>query len=190
MEVFKSHLLKLVTIEEEEFQDIASFFQTIKVRKKENLLNEGQLCRYNYFVMTGCLRKYFINEKGTEQTIDFAIETWWATDTRAFDRQIKATINVQAVEQSTILRIDHTAWQQLLRKHPVMETYFRIVYQRAAAAAEHRIRLLYEHSREELFINFYNQYPEFVKRVPQYLLASFLGFTPEYLSEIKSKMRS
>lgn len=190
MEVFKSHVAKFITVDEEEFLQIASFFQVVKVRKKENLLAEGQLCRYNYFVLTGCLRKFFINEKGTEQTTDFAIETWWATDTRAFEQQVKATLHIQAVENSTLMRIDHAAWLQLLRQHPVMETYFRIVYQRACAAAERRIRLLYEYSREEIFLNFYRDYPEFVKRVPQYLLASFLGFTPEYLSEIKGKMRS
>lgn len=189
-EVLKDHLARFVKLEEDKFEKIISFFQVKEVRKKENLLVAGQVCRSNYFVLEGCLRKFFINEKGVEQTTDFAIETWWMTDTYAFDRQLPAEINLQAVEHSTLLQIDYTGFEQLVQQHPEMERYFRVVYQRAYAAAERRIRLLYEHSGEELYLLFNKQFPEFVQRIPQYLLASFLGFTPEYLSQIRSKKRS
>lgn len=189
-EIFKDHLTRFISIGEDEFQKVVSFFQIKKFRKKEDLLREGQICRYNYFVLQGCLRKFFINEKGEEQTTDFALENWWITDNLAFERQVKAGMNIQAVEQSVILQIDHSSSEKLFREHPVMERYFRMIYHRAYAAAQNRIRLLYEYSREELYKQFITHYPEFVKRIPQYLLASFLGFTPEYLSEIKNKMRS
>jgi CRP-like cAMP-binding protein len=78
--------------------------------------------------------------------------------------------------------------EELLATFPYMEKYFRTIYQRATAAAQRRIRVLYELSREELFLHFNEMYPEFVQRVPQYLLASFLGFTPEYLSKIRKKL--
>jgi hypothetical protein len=85
------------------------------------------------------------------------------------------------------LALDFPAQEELLQRFPQMERYFRLVHQRAHAAAQFRIRTLYGMSREELYHMFNNRYPEFVQRVPQYLLASFLGFTPEYLSEIRSK---
>jgi CRP-like cAMP-binding protein len=190
MEVFKNHLAKFIEIEEDEFLKVVSYFKVKKVRKKENLLIEGKVCRHTYFVLDGCLRKYFVNERGVEQTTEFAIENWWITDNFAFERQLKTDFFIQAIEHSTILQIDYFTLEQLLREHPVMEHYFRMIYQRAYASAERRIRMLYEFTREELYVHFATHYPEFVRRVPQYLLASFLGFTPEYLSEIKNKMRS
>jgi hypothetical protein len=71
-----------------------------------------------------------------------------------------------------------------------MERYFRFVYQRAFGAMQMRIKYLYDFTKEEIFLHFIQHFPEFVQRIPQHLLASFLGFTPEYLSEIRKKTRS
>lgn len=190
METFKAHLDKFITINDEEFSSVLSFFKVSEVKKKQDLILSGEICRSIYFVQKGCLRKFFINEKGVEQTTEFAIESWWMTDTFAYERQEKSSFTIQAVEPSVVLMIDLQAQEELLKKHPVMERYFRMVYQRAYAAAERRIRYLYEMSREELYIHFSTQYPWFIQRIPQYLIASFLGFTPEYLSEIRAKLRS
>lgn len=190
MDIFKAHVGKFISVSEEELNSIMSFFHTVEVKKKENVLLNGNLCQSMYFVLKGCLRKYFINEKGGEQTTEFAIENWWITDTFAYERQMYTDFNIQAVEKSSILVIDLKTQEELLKKHPMMERYFRMVYQRAYAASERRIRYSYEMTREELYIHFSTQYPWFIQRVPQYLIASFLGFTPEYLSEIRAKLRS
>ena len=190
MENFKTHLNKFITINDEEFASIISFFEVLKVKKKQDLMISGDVCDSMYFVVNGCLRKFFINEKGVEQTTEFAIENWWITDTFAYERQIKSDFNIQSVEHSEILIITHDFQEKLLQKHPIMERYFRMIYQRAYAASERRIRYLYELSREELYVHFSTQYPWFIQRIPQYLIASFLGFTPEYLSEIRAKLRS
>ncbi|SDQ13446.1 cAMP-binding domain of CRP or a regulatory subunit of cAMP-dependent protein kinases [Chryseobacterium soldanellicola] len=190
MDTFKEHLDKFINISEEEYTSVLSFFQILDVKKKHNLMLDGEICKSIYFVVKGCLRKFFINEKGVENTTEFAIENWWITDTFAYERQIKSDFCIQAVERSTILMIDLQSQEKLLKKHPVMERYFRMIYQRAYAASERRIRYLYEMSREELYVHFSTQYPEFIQRIPQYLIASYLGFTPEYLSEIRAKLRS
>lgn len=190
METFKQHLDKFIDINDEEFTSVLSFFQVLEVKKKQDLMSEGEICRSLFFVGKGCVRKFFINEKGIEQTTEFAIENWWITDTFAFERQMKSDFSIQSVEKSIILKIDFQSQKALLEKHPVMERYFRMVYQRAYAAAERRIRYLYEFSREELYLHFSTHYPWFIQRIPQYLIASFLGFTPEYLSEIRAKLRS
>lgn len=190
MKTFKAHLDRFIRISEEEFASIITFFQIQEVRKKQDLMRDGEICKSMYFVLKGCLRKFFINEKGVEQTTDFAIENWWITDTFSFERQIKTDLYIQAVERSVVLAIDLQSWQQLLEKHPVMERYFRMIYQKAYAASERRIRYLYEMSREELYVHFSTHYPGFIQRIPQYLVASYLGFTPEYLSEIRAKLRS
>lgn len=190
METFRVHLEKFITINDEEFNSIISFFQILETQKKENILIEDEVCKFKYFVLEGCLRKFFINEKGMEQTTEFAIENWWISDTFAFEKQLKSNFNIQSVEKSSLLIIDYQSHELLLQKHPVMERYFRMVYQTAYAAAEKRIRYIYEMTKEEYYVHFSTLYPWFIQRIPQYLIASFLGFTPEYLSEIRAKLRS
>ncbi len=190
MDTFRAHLNKFITVTDQEYDSVFSFFQVLEVKKKQNLMLHGEICRCMYFVAEGCLRKFFINEKGAEQTTEFAIENWWITDTFAYERQIPSDFSIQAVERSVILVIDLQQQELLLQKHPVMERYFRMIYQRAYAASERRIRYLYEMSREELYLHFSTLYPWFIQRIPQYLIASFLNLTPEYLSEIRAKLRS
>ena len=185
--IFKHHIEKFININEEEFLAIFSFFQVQQVKKKENLLMEGQVCKYHYFVLNGCLRKFFVNEKGVEQTTEFAIENWWMTDNIAYERRLPTQFYIQAVEHSAVLRIDSYAQEKLLAAFPKMERYFRFVYQRAYAASQMRIKYLYDLSKEEMFHHFFKNHPEFTRRIPQHLIASFLGFTPEYLSELRKK---
>lgn len=189
-DIFKKHIAKFAQISDEEFEKIIHFFDTKEVSKKENLLEDGELCRHHYFVLNGLLRKFFINEKGIEQTTEFAIETWWLTDNFAYEKQIPTQFYIQAVEKSMILYITCEKQEKLLKEFPAMERYFRFVYQRAFAAAQKRIQFLFSFSKEEFYFQAVKNHPEFVQRVPQYLIASYLGFTPEYLSEIRKKLLS
>ncbi|MGV3611245.1 MAG: Crp/Fnr family transcriptional regulator [Fluviicola sp.] len=189
-QIFKQHLQKFISFSDEEFEGIMSYFKIIPASKKEILQQEGKLCRHQYFVLTGCLRKYLINEKGVEVTTEFALETWWLSENRGFEQQSEALFSIQAIENSEILAIDSQSMEKLYRDFPIMERYFRFVYQRAFAAYQMRLKYLYTMSKEDYFFHFYDAYPEFVQRVPQYLLASFLGLTPEYLSELRRKKRS
>jgi len=187
---FKQHILKFIAITDEDFAGILSYFEVLEVRKKENLVTEGQLCKRHFFVESGCLRKFFMTDKGTEQITEFAIENWWITDNIAYEHGLPTEFYIQAVEKSTVLTITGTNQDALLKAFPQMERYFRFVYQRAYAASQMRIKYLYGFSREELYYHFLGRHPYFVQRIPQYLLASFLGFTPEYMSEIRAKKRS
>jgi CRP-like cAMP-binding protein len=130
---------------------------------------------------------FFINEKGVEQTVQFALENWWLADYTSFSAQKPSEYYIQTVEKSEILSIDFQSQEKLLKEFPNMERYFRLIHQRAHAAYQLRIKYLYSSSREELYHQFNQLYPEFVQRIPQYLMASYLGFTPEYLSEIRKK---
>lgn len=183
----KAHIEKYIRVSDADFAGILSFFETLAMRKKANLLTEGKVCRYHYFVVRGCLRMFFVNEKGVEQTTHFALEQWWLSDYASFESGKASDFYIQAVEQTEVLVISAAAQEAMLQQYPQMERYFRLVYQRANAAAQFRIKALYSLSREALYHHFNSRYPEFVQRIPQYLLASFLGFTPEYLSEIRSR---
>jgi CRP-like cAMP-binding protein len=189
-DLFKKHIEKFIVINEEEFSEVLSFFQVEQVQKKQNVMVEGQVCKYHYFVLKGCVRKFFVNEKGIEQTTEIAIENWWLTDNKAFEQRLPTEFFIQAVEPSEVLRIDYVSLEQLLQAFPKMERYFRFIYQRAFAASQMRIKYLYGLSKEAFYHHLNEQHPEFVQRMPQYLIASYLGFTPEYLSEIRKKFSS
>ncbi len=186
----KQHLYKILPLSEEEYAEIISYFQVLTVSKKENLLEEDQYCEKQYFVITGCLRKFFVNSKGNERTTELALESWWITDNHAFEHHVRSQFYIQAIEDSIVLVIGAKAREKLLKEHPLMERYFRVIYQRACAAAERRFRYIDDYSREEYYQKFAEKYPRVVNRIPQKILASFLGFTPEYLSELRRKIRS
>lgn len=191
-EVIMSRILlqdinQLISLSEEEKKAIASFFTDVTLKKKETVLEEGQVCKQHYFVEKGLLRMYYVNEKGVEHTTQFALENWWLTDHMSFQKQLPSGFYIQAVEESHVSAISLHDQEQLLVQHPSMEKYFRIVYQRAYAANQFRIKYIYDLSKEEMYDTFATKNPEFVQRIPQYLLASFLGFTPEYLSELRRK---
>lgn len=184
---FQDHIRRFVSVSEEQYSEIVSFFRPISVPKKTSLLREGDICQDYYFVKKGLLRKYYINDKGVEHTTEFAIEGWWMCDHFSLLRKVPSDCFIQTVEAADLLSVSRDAMEQLLREHPVMDSYFRSVYQKAYAAMQMRIKYHSEYSREELYHHFRRLQPEFLQRVPQYLIASYLGFTPEYLSEIRKK---
>ncbi len=188
MEKLKEHLKKFIDVDPIELDGILDYFKIKTVAKKENILEEGQVCKSNFFVSKGILRKFFVNEKGVEQTTEFAIENWWITDNMAFEHKLVTSFYIQAVEKSDLIYISQENQEKLVAAFPIMERYFRFVYQRAYAAAQMRVKYLFSLSKEEFYHDMLRKYPEFVQRVPQYLIASYLGFTPEYLSEIRKKI--
>lgn len=181
------HIRKFTRLSDDEVPAVLAFFKEITVKKKENLLTEGHICRYNYFVIQGCLRMFFVDEKGVEKTVLFALEHWWMADYFSFQRRQPSAFCIQGVERSVVYAIDLQAQEQLLEQLPQMERYFRMVHQTAHAASQMRLKFLYGFSREMLYRQFCSSFPEFVQRIPQYLLASYLGITPEYLSELRAK---
>lgn len=169
---------------------IELFFEPRTYRRKDFLLTEGQRCFEKFFIVKGCVQLCYLKQNGTEQTIDFAIENWWISDFMAFANSGTARFSIRAIEDTQVLAISGEDQRQLLKQVPELDAYFHIIFQRSYAAAQMRLRYLYEFSKEDLYLNFLRDFPAFTQRVPQYLLASFLGFTPEYLSEVRKKFFS
>ena len=183
----KEHISRFVKISDRDFEQIVSYLNPVSAKKKQNLHEAGKVCKSNFFVRKGCLRLFFINDKGVEQTIQFALENWWLSDYTSFSSEQASLFYIQAVEKSEVLELDFLKQEEMLRQFPQMERYFRLIHQRAHAASQYRLKGLFSQTREEIYLEFCKQYPAFVQRIPQYLLASFLGFTPEYLSQIRGK---
>ena len=130
---------------------------------------------------------YINTDEGTEQIVQFAIDNWWITDYNSFDFQKPSLFNIQAVENCEIAFIKKETQEELFKKLPQLERYFRIILQRSFAASIMRIQYIFNQSGEERYRHFNSSFPDFVQRVPQYMLASYLGFTPEFLSKIRGK---
>ena len=184
---FLGHIRKYVELDEISAARLNSYLIPRKLKRKEFLLKEGQICRSMYFVEKGCLRMYFIDDKLNEQITHFALEHWWMADHFSFLDNKPSPYFIQTIEKSEILEISASSFEAMLRELPQMERYFRIVMQRAVAAAQLRNKYMYEMSKEEFYQHFSTSFPEFVQRVPQYMIASYLGLTPQYVSELRKK---
>ena len=182
-----AHLGRFVSLTTTDIEKIERAFEVRNVKDKEHILVEGDVCREKYFIVSGCLRKYVNTEKGDKQIFQFAIENWWMTDYTSLESQRPSTCNIQAVEDSDFICISRERLERLYRDVPMLETYFRKILQRAYEASLTRIHLIFSYSGEERYRRFTSSFPEFVQRIPQYMLASYLGFTPEFLSKLRSR---
>lgn len=180
-----AHIKKFVPITDEEESIIISSFRHKKIRKKEFLLKEQQTCTANHFVIKGCFRMYFIQDNGVERITQFAIENWWITDYQSLDWKQPSNFNIQAIEPSEIAILDRDCIPTLCDRIPKLDRYFRIIVQRHLAASQQRLFYIYSYPGEERYHHFNNNFPGFIQRVPQYMIASYLGFTPEFISKIK-----
>lgn len=181
------HINKYIYLDETEAITINKYIEIHQFKKKEFVLKEHKICNHLYFVEKGCLRMYFINKKGAEQITEFALDNWWISDYQSFMNNTPSDYYIQTIEESTIVSINHQNLDKLLIELPRLEKYFRIIMQKAVAGAQHRSKLLYEMSKEEFYLHFRTSFPEFMLRVPQFMIASYLGLSPEYLSELRKK---
>jgi len=181
------HIRRYIDLSESEVLTLNKYLESTSFKKKEFVLHESNVCRNLYFVEKGCLRMYFINEKAVEQIVQFALDGWWISDFQSFINNRPSDYCIQTIEPSKIISINSNKLDELLSELPKLEKYFRIVMQKELAGAQLRSKLLYEMSKEEFYKHFCTSFPEFVQRVPQYMIASYLGLTPEYVSELRKK---
>jgi len=182
------HIQKMTFSHEIAAEHILSFFETKAFKKKAILQEEDKRCLSYFFVVKGCLRLFFTDHNGVEQTLQLALENWWMTDLNAFRSGRKSAYTIQALEATEVLTITAANYELVLAEFPVIEKYFRLVYERAYAASLHRIQMISRMPKQAFYELFQSKYPEFIQRIPQKVLASFLGFTPEYLSELRKNL--
>lgn len=185
-------LLQAVTSKIELNQEDINFFCSLWkprfLKKGQYLVQAGDVCAYDSFVVKGCLKIFHTNwQNGHEYILSFAIENWWASDLESFLKQRKASYDIQALEDCHLLQINHASFQLLLEKKPQYERYFRIITENYLFSLQKRILGTISQTKEERYRAFVRQYPKINQRVPQYLIASYLGITPEFLSKIRSK---
>jgi CRP-like cAMP-binding protein len=144
------------------------------------------VAKHRSYVLQGALRAYVIDEKGDDHTIQFAIEDWWITDYNSYIYQQPATMFVVALEDSVVLQIDHACEQKLKASNYKYETLFRMMAEKSAAFFARRIISGLTQNAEQRYAEFLEKYPRVAERLPQYVLASYLNMTTEFLSRIRN----
>src|ERR1700749_1043395 len=182
-----AHINKFVNLDEAEANKVCASVNLVTVKKKQLILKPDEICRNNYFVSKGCMRLYFINSNGQEQIMQFGIENWWITDYWSWGTGQPSNYYLQAIEDSELISINKKTYEDLLLEVPKVERYFRIILQKVNAATMRRLEYFRDQSDEERYRHFITLFPGFVQRIPQYMLASYLGFTPQFLSKIRGK---
>lgn len=186
-ETFFKKLEEKISLTAEEKALCTQFFIPKKLRKKQYLLQQDDVCRYTTFVDKGALRLYTIDEKGSEHVVQFAIEGWWIGDIYSFLTGEPSHYNIDALEDSELLLITRTAQEQLMQQLPKYEHYQRLLIQNAYVALQRRMEQSLSKSAEEKYCKFILNYPDIIQRVPQHMVASYLGITPETLSRIRKQ---
>lgn len=186
-EVFKSYLANRISLTEEQHEWIRSNSVVKKLRKKQYLLQEGDVCKNNAFVSKGLVRTYSIDEKGVEHVISFAMENWWTGDRESLMSGKPSRFNIDAIEDSEIVLIEKQQFESICKEIPAFNNMVNDIIQRSFIASQTRIHEAISGSIEEKYENFVQQYSSFACRVPQSMIASYLGITRETLSRIRHK---
>lgn len=179
---------KCTLFSNEELNIFNDLLKLKKVKKKEFILREGEICTYESYIVKGCFRSFYIDIDGNEVVLQFGIEDWWMGDISSFQNQTPSPFYIQALEDSEILTLTLESKEKLLMENPKFERVFRLMIQKRLQVLEKRLIRTIAHTAEERYLEFVDKYPLIVQRVPQHYIASYLGMTPEFLSKIRRRL--
>lgn len=185
--IIADYLRKFVTLTDEEAVEFSAAFHEIKVKKRQLIVQPNFVAKSRYFVISGALRAYVIGDEGQDHTIQLAIDEWWISDYNSYMFQQPASMFVVAMEDSVLLQISFENEQKLKAANYKFETFFRIIAERAAAFMQRRIVMNLTKTAEERYNIFLDRYPQMMNHFPQYVIASYLGMTTEFLSRIRNR---
>lgn len=164
---------------------ILSAFERMNIKKKKDVLISGQTCNYLYFIDKGCLRSFYVDSKGVEHIYQIRMDNSWISDLESFFSQNPSKYNIEALEDSALLRISNERMEKLLIEIPKLERYFRILFQKAYINALNRLNSTMWETAMDRYNDMLKEHPEIFQRVPLVYIASYLGITPESLSRIR-----
>lgn len=177
-----------IQLDDAETDFFLSLLQPKLIRRKEHLLKQGDICRTENFILSGCLRAYTIDEDGQEHIVLFGVEDWWISDLYSFLTQTPASFFIDALEDSEILQITRHHLDTLYEKIPKFERFFRILFQNAFIAQQQRINQNLSLTAEQRYLEFIKKYPQLEQRLSQKQISSYLGITPVFLSMLRRKL--
>ncbi len=176
------------SLTDKEFETFTQFFFQKSFDKKSILAEESKTCKYVYFILKGSAYSYYINDNGEKTVIQFAIENYWITDQYSFFSGKPGIYFIETLEPIDVLVLNRENYDQLCCSNQLFERFFRLLLQNAFIALQYRLAKTHSEEAESRYLEFSILYPHFVQRIPQYLIASFLGIKPQSLSRIRKKI--
>jgi CRP-like cAMP-binding protein len=186
-EVFAAYLKEKANLTDEELEQVRAITVTKRLRKRQYLLQEGDVCHYNCFVAKGCLRNYRVGEDGVEHILKFAIEDWWMSDSESYNNGTPSKSNIDALEDSELLLIEKEDFNRLVDNLCNFRNFRDRLKARSIDASQNRIMSNISDTAEEKYNNFIKSYPDIFNRVPLHMIASYLGVSRETLSRIRNQ---
>lgn len=183
-----SYFDNYLTLSAEEREAVRRSFSEKRVKRRHFILQAGDVCKLNTFVVEGCFRTYMYDYNGKEHNLQFAIENWWIGDIASFYGEEPSELYIEAIENSVVLQITREDQLRLFVEYPKFNRIFRVFTENALVSYQRRVLQNISLTAEERYIDFVNRYPAFLDRISNVQIASFLGITPEFLSAIRKKL--
>jgi len=187
-ESINSYISKCSVVTPGELEYFDSLLEYKKVAKKTMLLREGEICNFEAYILKGCIRTYYIDEKGIEVTLQFAIEDWWVSDIASFHDHKPSSMFIETLEDCELLTLSPQTKETLLSQVPKLERVFRLMVQRNLSVLQSRLFKTIATSAKDKYLDFIQRYPSIPQRVAQHYIASYLGISPEFLSKIRTRL--
>lgn len=187
-EILIKSVTERIKLSAEEVEALKRYFIPKKVRKRQYILNAGDVCQYITFVEKGMLRSFSTDESGQEHVVQFAIEGWWISDLGSFISGDDSVYNIEALEDSEVLNLTKEQLEEMTRKLPCMEHYFRVLMQNNIVALQRRLIATVSLTAEEKYTKLMEVCPDIINRASQQHVASYLGLTPETLSRVRKQV--
>lgn len=183
-EILKEHLSKTISLTDDEFDNFFSRFQPHSYKKGQTIISEGDRVDGEYFVLTGCLKSFYINDDAKMFILQFAMSTWWTTDYNALYNGTKATINVDCVADAEVLCLSNKDREEICKEIHTVEHFFRWRTNKSYVALQKRLLSLMNNDAKHRYEELMAQYPALYNIVPKHLIAAYLGVSRETLSRL------
>lgn len=187
---FLSHINQKVKLTKEEEAILVKKLKLKTYLKNQYIIQEGDIYKYQSFVQQGTVRTFYLDQNGNENVVAFGIENWWVGDICSFTTQTPAEFHTQCLEKTTVVQISFDDMEELYLEIPKLERYFRLTIQKAYGNMSKRMVQNNSMPAKDRYLLFLDTYPEIAQRVPQYMIASYLGVTKEFLSRMRKQIAS
>lgn len=184
MHPLQQHIQEIISLSHDEFDYVLKHFQTMKRRKHQFIVQEGELTHKEFWVVKGCLKSSFVDNNGKEYIVQFAMENWWVTDYGAFENKTEAKLSIDCLEECDLLYITYDNKEKLMQELPKMQLFWARKTKKGYIALQERILTLLKSSAKERYELLFRQYPELFQRISKKMIAAYLGVSRETLSRL------